>query len=127
MKMPGQKSSEQNGANAVKAGRGRMKGRVILALSLTVNFGLLALQLSHRSKPPPNPVVKVVTRILSPAGPGHSPPPAASAPVHPPVVRWSRIESQDYHAYIANLRAIGCPEPTIRDIIYADVSELFVR
>src|SRR5437868_6638046 len=29
---------------------------------------------------------------------------------------WSQIESSDYRAYIANLRAIGCPEPTIRDI-----------
>src|SRR5437764_7517699 len=60
MKMPGQESSEQNGANAVKAGRGCMKGRVILALSLTVNFGLLGwlgLQSNHHSQPAPLPVV----------------------------------------------------------------------
>jgi hypothetical protein len=34
---------------------------------------------------------------------------------------WSQIESADYPSYIANLRAIGCPEQTIRDIITADV------
>jgi hypothetical protein len=35
------------------------------------------------------------------------------------------VESEDYREYIANLRAIGCPEKTIRDIILADVKELF--
>src|SRR5260370_37369479 len=35
------------------------------------------------------------------------------------------VESEDYKKYIANLRAIGCPEETIRDIIIADVNKLF--
>jgi len=30
---------------------------------------------------------------------------------------WQEIESPDYQVYIANLRDIGCPEQTIRDII----------
>src|ERR1043165_5400469 len=34
---------------------------------------------------------------------------------------WSRVESSDYKQYIANLRAIQCPEATIRDIIITDV------
>ncbi len=38
---------------------------------------------------------------------------------------WAQLESADYHDYVANLRAIGCPEPTVRDIIIADVNELF--
>lgn len=38
---------------------------------------------------------------------------------------WQSVESEDYKKYIANLRAIGCPEDTIRDIIRADVSKLF--
>jgi hypothetical protein len=40
---------------------------------------------------------------------------------------WSHIESEDYPTYIANLRAIGCPEPTIRDIIVAEVTQMFAR
>jgi len=40
---------------------------------------------------------------------------------------WSEIESDDYPTYVANLRAIGCPEQTIRDIIIADVNALFAR
>src|SRR6185436_16545180 len=38
---------------------------------------------------------------------------------------WRMVESEDYKKYIANLRAIGCPEETIRDIITADVNKLF--
>lgn len=38
---------------------------------------------------------------------------------------WSQLESSHYHHYVANLRAIGCPEQTVRDIITADVNSLF--
>ncbi|MEO7299391.1 MAG: hypothetical protein ABI042_12550 [Verrucomicrobiota bacterium] len=38
---------------------------------------------------------------------------------------WRSVESEDYRAYIENLRAIGCPEETVRDIIIADVNKLY--
>ena len=40
---------------------------------------------------------------------------------------WTDVESTDYAEYIRNLRAIGCPERTIRDIIVADVNDLFAQ
>ncbi len=40
---------------------------------------------------------------------------------------WQEVESTNYPTYIANLREIGCPEQTIRDIIVADVNALFAR
>jgi LysM repeat protein len=40
---------------------------------------------------------------------------------------WSHVESPDYTVYIENLRSIGCPEQTIRDIIIADVNALYAR
>ena len=40
---------------------------------------------------------------------------------------WDQVESADYPTYIANLRAIACPEQTIRDIIIADVNALYAR
>ncbi len=40
---------------------------------------------------------------------------------------WREVESPDYRTYIANLRDIGCPEQTIRDIIIADVNSMFAR
>ncbi len=39
--------------------------------------------------------------------------------------RWTQVESDDYRAYIARLRAIGCPEQTIRDLVIADIDKLF--
>jgi len=38
---------------------------------------------------------------------------------------WKSVESADYKMYLANLRAAGCPEETIRDIIRADVTKLY--
>jgi LysM repeat protein len=40
---------------------------------------------------------------------------------------WAHVESPDYTTYIANLRSIGCPEQTVRDIIIADVNALYAK
>jgi hypothetical protein len=40
---------------------------------------------------------------------------------------WAEVESTDFPVYIANLRRIGCPEKTIRDIIVAEVNDLFAE
>jgi hypothetical protein len=40
---------------------------------------------------------------------------------------WAQVESADYRVYIANLRAIGCPEATIKDIIMTDVMKLYAQ
>ena len=44
-----------------------------------------------------------------------------------PVARfsWREVESADYKTYIANLRAVDCPDETIREIIVTDVNKLF--
>lgn len=43
----------------------------------------------------------------------------------PRLLDWHTVESDDYKRYIANLRAIGCPDKTIRDVIVADVNDLY--
>lgn len=98
-----------------------MRWRLIALVSLAANVTAL--------------VAWVMTRPPAPA-------PPASAPAAPAlavsttqtnlVVRrqffsWSEVESDDYPTYIANLRQIGCPEQTIRDIIIADVNALYAR
>src|SRR5262245_10847191 len=55
--------------------------------------------------PQPEPVAAVVVTAAT----------GTNSPFH-----WRTIESEDYRKYIANLRAIGCPEETIRDIIVAE-------
>ena len=47
-------------------------------------------------------------------------------PAEPPApFHWSQIEHEDYRQYIANLRSVGCPESTIRDLIAADLSQQY--
>jgi hypothetical protein len=43
------------------------------------------------------------------------------------VFAWQNIESPDYDLYVLNLRGIGCPDTTVRDIIVADVNQLYAR
>ncbi len=40
---------------------------------------------------------------------------------------WQEVESDNYVTYIKNLREIGCPDSTIRDIIVADVNALYAH
>ncbi len=40
---------------------------------------------------------------------------------------WHQLESEDYRQYVANLRAIKCPEQTIQDIVYADLERLLAK
>jgi len=52
------------------------------------------------------------------------------APITPlatnkPAFDWRQVESEDYRTYVKNLRDIGCPEQTIRDIVSADVRQAF--
>lgn len=59
---------------------------------------------------------------------------AAMANSHAPVAsetpaaqfRWQQLDSgNDYRRFIANLRAIGCPENTLRDIVRGNVGRAF--
>ncbi len=40
---------------------------------------------------------------------------------------WGALESTNYAVFIANLRAFGCPEETVRDIILSEVSKLYAK
>ncbi|MCW5552990.1 MAG: hypothetical protein KIS67_12625 [Verrucomicrobiae bacterium] len=42
-----------------------------------------------------------------------------------PKFDWRLVESDDYRTYVRNLRDIGCPEETVRDIVTADVMQAF--
>ena len=40
---------------------------------------------------------------------------------------WEQVQSTNYATLIKNLRAIGCPEQTIRDIVASDVNRIYAR
>lgn len=57
-------------------------------------------------------------RINAQNGPGKS-------SGRPQAFEWFQIESTDYRTYIVNLRAIGCPEETIRDLVMTELNKLY--
>jgi len=40
---------------------------------------------------------------------------------------WEQLESTNYAVFIKNLRAVGCPEQVIQDIILSDVNRLYTH
>lgn len=51
--------------------------------------------------------------------------PAATLPAAPAKFRWASLISRDMRVYAANLRAVGCPEETIKEIILAEVGRRY--
>lgn len=103
-----------------------MKGRLILLSSVALNVGLLALaglRLADRAElSPPSVTVQVATNKVTGPVPERVEPSARTAT---PRFRWGQVESEDYASYIANLRAVGCPEKTVQDIVLADVEKFY--
>ncbi|MSU28214.1 MAG: hypothetical protein EXS27_09925 [Pedosphaera sp.] len=101
---------------------------LILCLVMNVAFGAMLL----RSKPVEPPVALALAQTSAapfvPATPAAAKTRTVTQVVTNTVAQkfdWNAVESDDYKKYIANLRSIGCPEETIRDIITADVNKLY--
>ena len=105
-----------------------MSTKSILAVSLCVNVGLAAAFLF---KSPPAQVEVTAKASVKPSSASRAEKKdKSSAATAEPIkviqqVDWRVVESEDYKKYITNLRAIGCPEETIKDIILADVNKLY--
>jgi hypothetical protein len=104
---------------------------LILSLALNLALGAAALWSARRapsgsstfsSREITNRNIRVAARPQSAGPTGGTNTIEVNEPFH-----WSQLESEDYRIYAANLRGIGCPEPTVYDIVIADVRELFRR
>lgn len=106
-----------------------MNAKRFLILSASLNVLLLALVFRSDTTLPAEVELKQrsIARETSPIAIARST--ASSAEVITNIfvreITWEQVESPDYGEYISNLRAIGCPEETIRDIILADVNKLY--
>lgn len=106
-----------------------MKSRITF-ISIGFNFALLGAILFMTRKPAGEFAIKptievsnlVVTQIVESISQSKTilPPPSVS-------FDWSVIESKDFSVYAENLRVIGCPEQTVRDILSAEINDLFVH
>src|SRR5258706_4848906 len=105
-----------------------MMVRKLNVLLLIVNAGLLGgmAYFWFRNRPAPEEVASVTEEPVAQAATNE---PLVITNVQREVItnefHWGQLESEDYRAYIARLRSIGCPEQTIRDIIIADLDKLF--
>jgi len=97
-----------------------MRWRAIALVSLGVNVLLAAVLLKL-------PRSEKAEGGGTSSGEAFAAPPRTNIAVRRMMFSWQEIESPDYPTYIANLREIGCPEQTIRDIIIADVNALYAR
>lgn len=116
-------------ASCILASQGMKK---LLFTSLVLNLAMAgALLWLFEQRPAPRDQKSPSEAAGAPANPAptETHDTAMIAPEEPqPTVTsldWRTVESADYKKYIANLRSIGCPEETIRDIITADVNKLF--
>ena len=88
----------------------------ILIFSLTVNVALLVMTSWRKSHQVTLPVREIRGEPQTAQSEFHRR--HARAAVQPTAnTPWSRIETQDARQFIANLRAAGCPEATICDIV----------
>ncbi|HUA39533.1 MAG TPA: hypothetical protein VMA35_14165 [Candidatus Sulfopaludibacter sp.] len=86
----------------------------VIFLLVNPRKGGIALTTPRLSKPEPA------------SQPTATPARSTSSDQTPETFRWDQLVSAgDYRVYIANLRAIGCPEPTIEDIVRGDAARAF--
>lgn len=104
-----------------------MRARIFLAVSLVINAALFIAAVVWLRSPHEIPrVVRPVDRMVVTSN-STIRIVKTNILVRPLNFTWQELESANYVAYITNLRAIGCPEETIRDIIVADVNGLFSK
>lgn len=98
-------------------------------ISIILNLGLaggLIYLLANQRWSGTNSVPSAVAKVVSTAAPAL----ATAAPLapreNPAPFRWNQlVSSNDYRAFVANLRAAGCPERTVEDIVRGDAERAF--
>jgi hypothetical protein len=108
-----------------------MKISTITLFSLGLNV-LLALGVLNQLTPPVKTAPREMTDVATatPSSAAATGKTSAEKVVAEPVDKpfhWHMLESEDYRQFVANLRAIKCPEQTIQDIVYADLERLLAK
>ncbi|MCF7789814.1 MAG: hypothetical protein K9N47_27070 [Prosthecobacter sp.] len=89
------------------------------SLALNVLLGCAAFALwVQAGKTPQTAAIPAV----APAAAKPRPLVVKTAPPKP--FHWSQLETPDFASYVKNLRGVGCPEATIRDIVAGELNEI---
>ena len=109
-----------------------MKSRVVLWCSMGLNAALAGVLWMLWTWPRPVELPSRLVRVT--AAPANAPvpdpnPPAPTPSAPPPDVpfHWSQIASTDFARYRDELRAVGCPEQTVREIIESEINAWFAQ
>ena len=96
--------------------------KVIFRISVLLNLVLLGfLMVAWFKHPGPVGLPATVAPAASPQVMA-APKPARA---EPGPFRWSQLGAGDYHVYVKNLRAVGCPERAVQAIVAADVGAVY--
>ena len=115
--------------------------KTLFKISILLNIGLagcliyLAMRNEEQKAPPAasrppvkeeSPAIKTQIVAVPPATqPAAQPAAQPATQPSPAPFRWSQLDAKDYRIYVKNLRAIGCPEPSVRAIVTADVHAVY--
>jgi hypothetical protein len=101
-----------------------MKPSIATILLVAVN-GALALALGNLPSPEPEPSLPKLNAVQNILREQTHPIVAPPKRAEPPPTEFAAIYSSNPPQFVANLRAIGCPEETIKDILVAEISRGF--
>ena len=73
----------------------------------------------------PTTVAPRPPRRVAPAPPPTSPAPEVVLRTSVTPFHWDQVVSSDFFAYRDNLRAVGCPDRTLRDILLSEVNRTY--
>jgi len=108
-----------------------LKGFLIISLALNTTLVVVLASLWRQPIGPGGASVTVEAGDLSPAALESSRAPATDSDLPPAgtttttAFHWQVLESTNYEIFVANLRGVGCPERTIRDLIFADAERRY--
>src|SRR5262245_53436160 len=88
----------------------------LLWISLFLNVALLVLAARHRPQKPEAPIPAAARPEIHPAETAAAPSANSVASAPEGTSPWAQVESADPAQFMANLRAIGCPEETGREV-----------
>lgn len=99
--------------------------KAALKISVLLNVGLLACLVLQTLKQPNLPVEPAQPVVIATHPVATETVSQNSARARPEPIQWNQLYAKDYRVYVRNLRAIGCPERTLRAIVAADVHAAF--
>lgn len=108
-----------------------MNARLLIVISLALNVVLGGWLVRRATSAAPAPVPRIprlpIVTEPAPGVPGETNIATATPQIIDADFHWSELVAEDFKLYRDHLRAVGCPEATVRDIILSEIDEHFLQ